>query len=495
MPYYFPDRIFRLLTLALFASGLFLTRLPAKPAITPEVKYLIIFVGDGQGMNHLLAANAYSGLVPEYQNWDTYWVTTYPSGGSYDPAQAWTNFSYVSQGTTDSSAAATALFTGEKTANNRIAVSTDGNRRLFSIVDKARLSGKAIGAVTSVYISHATLGAFLAHNNSRNNGFAIADESLWGDPNTTGSPFVHLAYSGGHGLSLPAADVVIGSGHPGWYGGVYVNAAMRDKLFAETGLPGAFAFVERISGGPDGGQRLLDLANSPGTQRLAGLFGGNGGNLDYCLTDGTGCNPENPTLEEMTQAALTVLSRDPDGFVLLVEGGAIDWAAHNNEMNKMIGEVFQFNQAIQSAIDWVEDDVSPGTWQNTLVIVTADHETGYLTAAPGIFPDQPLGVINATTLSFEKTVTSTGRRASWMDTDGDNEIDPYEKVFWSWNTSGHTNSLVPLFVKGSGAGLFTLYAIGSDPLRDAYLDNTDVFRVMDAVLPLYRLYIPSLRGQ
>lgn len=488
-------RVFRLFILALFASRLIWSYPPDRVIINPEVKYLIVFIGDGQGINHLLAANAYSGVVPQYQKWDTYWVTTYPSGGNYDPSQAWTDFSYVTQGATDSAAAATALFTGEKTANGRIAVSHDGTRRLFSVTDIARLSGKAIGAVSSVFISHATPGAWLAHNYSRNNGYAIADESLWGDPNTTGTPFVHLAYSGGRGNSLPAVDVIIGSGHPGCNGGVYINTAMRDKLFTESGLPGAFTFVERISGSPDAGQRLLDAANFSGTLRLAGLFGGPDGNLEYCLADGTGCNPENPTLEEMTQAALTVLNRDPEGFTLLVESGAIDWAAHDNNMKQMIGEVLQFNMAIQNAVDWVDNADSPATWQNTLMIITADHETGYLTAAPGIFPDQPLGIINATTLAYEKTNIITGRRASWMDSDGDSEIDPSEEVYWSWNTSGHTNSLVPLFVKGAGAVLFSQYAVGSDPLRGAYLDNTEVFQVMDAVLPLYRLYIPTLWGQ
>jgi alkaline phosphatase len=454
----------------------------ASPAACPPAKYLVILIGDGMGNNQRLAANLFSGTTPAYQTWSQYWVSTYPAGGSYDPDQAWANFSYVLGNPTDSAAAATALFTGEKTENIRIAVSEDGLTRLVSIADKARVGGKAVGAVTTVYISHATPGGWLAHNDSRNNGFAIADESHWGDPNTTGTPSTSPYYGGSHGSSFPPADAVIGAGHPDWAGGQFVNSAMRDKLAGESGSPGAFTFVERLDGHPDGGARLLGAAGSASVQRLAGLFGGSDGNLEYQRANGTGANPENPTLAQMALAALTVLGRDPDGFVLMIEGGAIDWAAHANNMDNMVGEVLGFNAAVQTVIDWVDDPASDSTWDNTLVIVTADHETGYLTQAPGVFPDQPLGAITASSLALEKTDLGSGKVASWQDTNGNNQIDPLETVYWSWNTSGHTNSLVPLFAKGAGAELFAgkTDPDNPDPVRGAYLDNTGVFSVMDS---------------
>lgn len=462
---------------------------------TVPVKYLIVLIGDGMGMNHLLAERAYSGILPEYQTWPQYWVSTYSVGGGYDSIQAWTDFSYVKTRYTDSAAGATALFTGVKTFNGRIAVSADGSQRLFSLADQARQMGKAIGTVSSVPISHATPAGWLAHNDSRVNGYAIADEELWGDPNTTGTTATHSAYSGDHGPSWPPADVVIGGGHPVWSSDAYVNSAIRDKLFDESDIPGAFTFVERVSGSPDGGTRLLEAANRPATLRLVGLFGGNGGNLEPCLADGLGCNPENPTLAEMTLAALTVLSRYPSGFTVMIEGGAIDWGAHNNNLNQVIGEVKQFNAAIQTAIDWINDPASPADWDNTLVVITADHETGYLTAAPEIFPDQPLGVINTNTLALEKTVIDSGRRASWQDSDGDSKIDADETVYWSWNSNTHTNSLVPLFAKGAGDWLFASYTTNSDPVRGSYLDNTDVNHVMKAALTIFRYFLPAIQRQ
>jgi alkaline phosphatase len=361
------------------------------------------------------------------------------------------------------------------------AVSADGASRLFSIGDKARALDKAVGAISTVQISNATPAAWIAHNDSRSNGYAIADEGLWGDPNTTGNLQTSTYYGGGHGNTLPAADVLIGGGHPDWNSSNYVNAAILAKLRNENGQTGAFTFVER-SAGQDGGVNLIASANTTAVTRLAGLFGGSDGNMDYRLADGSGYNSENPTLSEMTTAALTVLSRNSRGFVLMIEGGAVDWAAHVNNMDRVIGEMIDFDEAAQTVIDWVNDAGNEASWDNTLVIVTGDHETGYLTAGPGIFPDTSLGVVDSTTLALEKTVTSTGRRASWVDTDGDNEIDDGETVYWAWNSGDHTNTLVPLYVKGVGASFFDSYDTQTDTVRGTYLDDTDVFKVMDAVL-------------
>lgn len=454
-------------------------------------KYIVILIGDGYGYNHQQAVNAYIGSMPEYQTWQRYWVSTYSYGGSYDPSLAWNDFAYMKQDPTDSAAAATAIFTGEKTYNANISTAPD-NSCLSSIVDEARLLGKGTGAVTSVYVSHATPGAWLSHNESRANGFAIADEAFWGDPTTTMTSTITY-YEGGICPVHQPADVLLGAGHPQWKGANFVNWAIRDKLYDESGEPGSFNFIERQSGSPDAGVRLANLAADPEVTRLAGLFGGSSGNLDYLHADGSGYNPENPTLPEMTSTALTVLSRRPDGFVLMVEGGAIDWASHSNNMDLMIGEAIDFNNAIQTVIDWVNDPTTDSTWQNTLVIVTADHETGYLNAFYNEFPNQPPTQVTTATLALEKSVSGAGVRASWDDSNSNNLIDSGETVNWSWNTTGHSNSLVPLYAKGIGAHYFDIFNTMEDPVRNQYLDNTHIFQVMhwamDGYLP-YSLYLP-----
>lgn len=457
---------------------------PSTVSAHPPVKYLILLIGDGLGANQIQAANAYTGTTPEYQNWDHFWMTTYPQGGSYDPIQAWSDFDYANNGATDSAAAASAMVSGEKTSNGSLSVTADGQARLYTIAEKAHSLGLSAGAVSSVFISHATPGAWFSHNRSRYDGFAIADEALWGDPNTTGTASTNPLYDGGFGPTLPPADVLIGAGHPYWNGGDYVNQQMLNKLIADCNGSTNFSFVERVSGSPDGGQRLLTAAANPAITRLVGLFGGAGGNLEYRLADGSGASPENPTLAQMAEAALQVLQRNPDGFVLMVEGGAIDWGSHLNNMNKTIGEVIGFYEAVQAVIDWVDEPGNGSTWDNSLVIVTADHETGYLSAAPDAFSNLPLGTVNAHSISLEKTVAGSNLRASWEDLDQDRTIDPGEQVYWAWNSSGHTNSLVPLFIKGNGASLFNAYASGVDPVRGAYLDNTNIFDVMNAVISI-----------
>jgi alkaline phosphatase len=458
------------------------------PPITPPAKYVIVMIADGWGANHIAAANDYTDQVPAYQAWPRYWLSTYPAGGSYDPDLAWSDFNYPLQNATDSAAAATALFTGEKTSNGRIAVSADASSRFSSLSEKAQLVDKAVGAVTSVYLSHATPGAWMSHNAARGNGFAIADEGLWGNPNTTGTITEDGRYAGSFGNSMPQ-DVIIGAGHPAWNGGSYVNANMRNKLASESGQPDDFLFVERLVGSADGGARLVNAANLTTTTRLAGLFGGTGGNLDYRMADGAGHNPENPTLAEMTTAALTVLNRSPQGFVLMVEGGAVDWGSHNNNMDRMMGEMIGFNEAVQTVTAWVEDPTNGSSWDNTLVIITGDHETGYLTTAPGEFSYNPLGTVSASTIALEKIVASTGRRASWTDGNANDEIDEGEQVYWAWNSGGHSNSLIPLYARGVGSELVAYFADENDPIRGAYLDNSEVFSIVDAVLR-FQVYLP-----
>jgi alkaline phosphatase len=443
-----------------------------------HAKYIILMIADGWSANDIEATKKYcqsSGScssIPPYEQWTKYFMSTYYDGNGcgYDPNQAWSTFDYVKTGCiTDSAAAATALYTGSKTQVGRISVSSDGNR-LGTIEEKARAFGMASGAITTVEVTDATPGAWVAHNDNRTNHYAIGDEGFLGDPNTTGLPSTP-GYAGGHGSTLPTADVLIGDGRS-----TYVSDAIKNKLRTESGQPGKHFLVERKTG-VDGGEALLNAANDPNVTKLAGLF-----DQIYRMADGSGYNPENPTLSESAEAALAVLSKNPNGFVLMIEGGAIDWGAHANNLNYVAGEMIDFNNAVQAVINWIEDTNNGSNWDNTLLIITGDHETGYLTAAPDVFPDEPLGAVTSSTLSKEKINNNTGFRASWEDSNGNGYIDPGETVYWSWNSSDHTNGLIPLYVKGVGAELFANYIVGQDPIRGYYIDNIDVFNVMNSVL-------------
>jgi alkaline phosphatase len=167
-----------------------------------------------------------------------------------------------------------------------------------------------------------------------------------------------------------------------------------------------------------------------------------------------------PTLKEMTLAALNVLDEDRDGFFLMVEGGAVDWAAHDHQAGRMIEEQIDFDKAVEAVVEWVESNSS---WKETLIIVTSDHETGYLTG-PG---------------SGEAQLGDDGGSPEWVPLHGRGRG---EAPALQWNIGGHTNSLVPFFAKGAGSQRFEQYAVGFDPVRGAYLDNTDIGRVLFSFL-------------
>jgi alkaline phosphatase len=157
-----------------------------------------------------------------------------------------------------------------------------------------------------------------------------------------------------------------------------------------------------------------------------------------------------PTLAEMTWGALNVLDEDPDGFVLMIEGGAVDWASHANQTGRMLEEMADFNRAVEAVIEWVERESS---WDETLVIVTGDHECGYLTG-PGSDPDWKLPVNN-----------------------GAGNVPALE-----WHSGGHTNSLIPLFAKGAGAKTLRTFADETDPTRGPYIHNTEIAKALFALM-------------
>jgi alkaline phosphatase len=160
-----------------------------------------------------------------------------------------------------------------------------------------------------------------------------------------------------------------------------------------------------------------------------------------------------PTLAEMTTGALNVLGRNPRGFVVMIEGGAIDWASHANQSGRLIEETVAFNRAIEAAVNWITRN---GGWKDTLLVVTADHETGYLTG-PQADAAQPTW----------SAVANNGQGAL---------------PGMGWNSGGHTNSLVPFYAMGQGSGGFLTRATHRDLLRGAYLDNTDLPRVIRTLL-------------
>ncbi|MDO8684727.1 MAG: alkaline phosphatase [Armatimonadota bacterium] len=405
----------------------------------PIAKNVIIMISDGCGWNHITATDYYQYGSTGNQVYESYPViygtSTYSYGNSYNPTSAWTSFDYVMSGATDSAASATAMATGEKTLD--AAIGMDANSvSLKSILEYAKDLGKSIGVVTSVPLSHATPAGFAAHNVDRYNYEQISS----------------------YMINDSAFDVIMGTGNP-WYdangvllptavGYQYVGGqATWDNLVSGTaGGTNPWALIQTRSDFQALGIATTTPIRVIGVPQvfdtLQQLRGGNANADPYVVPLTTTV----PTLAEMTRASINVLDNNPNGFAIMIEGGAIDFASHSNQSGRMIEEEIDFNGAVDAVNTWVNAN---SNWDETLVIVTADHETGYVTG-PGSDPTW-IPIVN----------------------NGAGNMPGFE-----WHQLGHSNSLVRTFAKGPGSEILDIYATNVDPVRGNYIDNTDIFRSM-----------------
>jgi alkaline phosphatase len=422
----------------------------------PRPKNVIVMISDGCGFNHVDAASLYQYGATGTQVYETWPVrlamSTYMMGQTYEPELAWRYFRYVAREYTDSAAAATAMSTGVKTYGGAIGVDSD-EWPLSHVLQRAEELGKATGVITSVQISHATPAGFVAHNVSRGNYAEIAREMVYGS----------------------AVDVVMGCGHPQfddngrrlttdpatweyrYVGGIETWNALRAGTAASDadgdGTDDAWTLVTSLA-------EFRGLMTGPTPRRVLGVAEA-AQTLQYNrdAVEGevkpydTPLIPTVPTLAEMTKAALNVLDDDPDGLFLMIEGGAVDWASHGNSSSRLVEEQIGFNRAVEAVCEWVEHH---GGWRETLVIVTADHETGYLTG-----PGSGAG-------------TGPGD-ATWkpLVNNGVGELPGMQ-----WNSGDHTDSLVPLYARGCGWHTFWLQKLTLDPVRGLTMGNTGIARIV-----------------
>ncbi|MCA9100798.1 MAG: alkaline phosphatase [Planctomycetales bacterium] len=291
---------------------------------------------------------------------------------------------------TDSAASATSMNCGIKTFNEAIGVDVYGVPQT-AVAHHAQLAGYRVGVVTSVPISHATPAATYAHQTSRDE-FQQISRDLLGLPSASHpeQPLVGMdvVIGTGHGVESPIDPK---QGDDFVPGNVYLTDADREKIDAENG--GAYIVAQRTAG-QDGGQGLQAAAERAADkhQRLLGFYGVGGmipylsghlpfasANGDYRPAPGIDGRPmrytaadlaENPSLAEMTTAALTVLGHDGAPFWLMVEAGDVDWANHSNNLDAAIGAVNSGDEAVRVITRWVEEH---SNWDESLMIVTADH--------------------------------------------------------------------------------------------------------------------------
>jgi alkaline phosphatase len=337
-------------------------------------KAVILLIGDGMGEAHRTAAR---------------WSAVGQSGTlAMDdmPVVGWSRTASADHLVTDSAAAATALASGVKTNNGMIGQDPAGNP-LTTILERAQARGMAVGLVTTVQMAHATPAAFAAHVPDRNMMTEIASQML--------ATEVDVLLGGGEDEFLP-------EGVAGCYPEPGERADGRD-LIAEATTSG-YAYVCDAAN-----LAAIDPASTP---KLLGLF------ADEGMT-----RPFAPSLAEMTEKAIDILSQDPDGFFLMVEGGQIDWASHDNDATNVISDTAGFDEAV--AVVQTYASSAP----DTLVIVTADHETGGMSA----------------------DLTSSGSPGE----DGPFLMPDDTPFYVNWTTNDHTDADVPTTAQGPRSDLLT----------------------------------------
>jgi len=308
----------KLLTLTLVFCALMLSAAENKP------KYIFLFIGDGMSTPQRMIANEYAKRTdhgPLTINTLKFHATTYTASSN----------ALV----TDSAAAATAIACGEKTNNGTLGLTPAGDRKLVSSAEIAHKNGKKVGIVTSVIINHATPAGFYAHRKNRSMYYGIGLDLI-----DSGFEYFAGGGFGGHHDKKDDKD---------YKGNLYDLAAKagykvcRDKASFEA------------------------LKAGDGKVLAVGI--GSENNIPYAI-DG---QDNVPTLEAMTAKGIELLD-NPNGFFLMVEGGKIDHCGHANDAASNMEEVMAFDDAVRVAAAFAEKHKD-----ETLIVVTGDHETGGMT--------------------------------------------------------------------------------------------------------------------
>ena len=322
-------------------------------ALSSEIKNVILMIGDGMGPQQV-------GLLETYANHAPNSIYQGETTALYKLAQEGVIGSSLTNPedaiVVDSACSATMLATGIPTASEVIGIDSQGNH-VETILEKAKAKGKATGLVSDTRMTHATPAAFASHQPHRSLENNIAVDML-----ETG---VDVMLSGGLRHWIPKSTNDKGDTYKQLeqltQGDVYLKSKRKDErnLLTEAQQQGYSLAFNR---------NMLEEAKG---DKVLGLFAYSG------MNDGIAYNQSKddpkrtqPSLKEMTEKALDVLSKDKDGFFLMVEGGQIDWAGHSNDAGTMLHELIKFDEAVNSVYEWAKNR------EDTLVIVTADHETG-----------------------------------------------------------------------------------------------------------------------
>ena len=323
----FLSLLFLCLTLAAFAGG--------------RAKYVFYFIGDGMGVNQVNGTQTFLAALQGRIGIQPLCFTSFPH------AALITTYSGTN-GVTDSAAAGTALATGHKTKNSCLGVLADGETPVQSIAAGAKQAGAAVGVTTSVSVDHATPAAFYAHQPNRRNYYPIGQDLV-----RAGFDF----YAGSDFIA-PNGDKEAPSLYEQCAQGGYAILRGYPDFCKAMGKKGAKH------------QKMILLQPEEASRR-------DRNSLPYAIDR----DPEHDlSLKQITRAGIQHLSArsGKQGFFLMVEGGKIDFACHSNDAATVFRETIDMDEAVREALEFYKKHPD-----ETLIVVTADHETGGIVLGRG----------------------------------------------------------------------------------------------------------------
>ncbi len=296
-----------------------------------QAKYVFYFIGDGMGVNQVNGTEMYQASLDNNKiGREPLLFTQFPAAGMVYTFSA-------SNPVTDSAAGGTALASGYKTYNSAIGMDDDKNV-IPSVAHMAKKAGKKVGVTTSVSIDHATPAAFYAHQPSRNMYYEIANDL----------PKANFDFYAGSGFLKPNTTFE------------KQEAPSIYPIFTEAGYTLAKGYNDYKNKAQQAQKMILIQED-----------GSDNGSLPYAIDRKEG----DLTLAQITESAIDFLMKDnKKGFFLMVEGGKIDWSCHGNDAATAFAEVIDMDEAIKVAYDFYKKHP-----KETLIVVTADHETGGIT--------------------------------------------------------------------------------------------------------------------
>ena len=315
-----------------------------------QAKYVFYFIGDGMGVNQVQGTELFQaelsnriGIEPLrfYQFPYITMATTYSA----------------TNGVTDSAASGTALATGNKTKNSTLGLLKDWKTEVNSVAVWAKEAGCRVGIATSVSVDHATPAAFYAHVPKRNMYHQIGKQLFQSN----------FDFFAGSDFRKP-----VDKKDP--------NSQNLYKLAAENGYTIARGYQDYVAKSKDADKLILFQSEEASKHSRS--------SIPYAIDR----SDKDLTLEQITTSAIDFMSKDlSKGFFLMIEGGKIDWACHSNDAATAFREIQDFDNAIKIAYDFYKEHPA-----ETLIVITADHETGGLVLGTGAYK------LNLQALQYQK---------------------------------------------------------------------------------------------